>query len=57
MESLEFKNFWENYRLTADEWAIVYNGGKPPALVAVGQGVNYTVNDNALFELFKDNVK
>lgn len=55
--SISHRNFWGDYRLAADEWAIVYNGGKPPALVAVGQGFNYTVKDNALFALFKDNIK
>ena len=55
--SISHRNFWETFRFAADEWAIVYNGGKPPALVAVGQGFNYTVNDNALFELFKENIK
>lgn len=46
------RHFWETYRLHADHWRLIYNGGDRHVEVAVGEGDHYFVADDALFERF-----
>ena len=49
-------NFWHIYRLLADTWMLVYNGGESPEHVALGYGDRQIVRINELFNLFHSNV-
>jgi predicted ABC-type ATPase len=46
------RHFWETYRLQAEHWRLIYNGGDRHVEVAVGEGDRYFVADDALFERF-----
>jgi predicted ABC-type ATPase len=45
-------HFWKTYRLQANHWRLLYNGGDRHVEVAVGEGDRYFVADEALFERF-----
>ncbi|MEE8429595.1 MAG: AAA family ATPase [Gammaproteobacteria bacterium] len=47
-----FRQFWTDYRMLADDWAIFSNGGEAFELVASGSGEETEVNDESLFEDF-----
>jgi len=42
--------FWERYRLDADRWHLIYNGGAGAVRVASGSGVRALVIEPAAFE-------
>ena len=46
-------NFWNVYRLIADEWFLFYNGHKEAKLVALGTTDAYDVHNNQLFERYR----
>lgn len=46
-------NFWTQYRMIADRWALFYNGHKKPKLVASGMKDAYVVHSNQLFERYR----
>ncbi len=47
-----FRQFWSDYRMLSDDWAVFSNGGEAFELVASGSGGESEVNDEALFEDF-----
>ncbi len=47
-----FRQFWTDYRMLADDWAIFSNGGEAFELVTSGSGEESEVNDESLFEDF-----
>jgi len=46
-------NFWNDYRMAADHWALYYNGGVDLVLVAHGNGSTNVLSQDR-FELFKE---
>ena len=46
------RNFWREYRLLADRWHLIYNGGNAEQEVAYGEGQHVAVSDHALLERF-----
>jgi len=47
------RNFWGSYRLLADSWVLVYNGGDSAIDVAVGTGQSIFVRDEQQFAMFQ----
>lgn len=46
-------NFWVRYRPLADRWFLFYNGGAQFHEVALGEAGSVEVQDDALFEVFR----
>ena len=51
------RNFWNDYRLVADEWLLVYNGGREPIDVAVGKQDDVDIIDEPRFQSFLELVE
>lgn len=49
-------NFWRIYKNQVDHWNLFYNSEEHIQEVAVGEGVQFTVTNEALFELFMQDV-
>lgn len=49
------RNFWENFRLTADNWKLIFNGENSFELVASSKSGNVHYYNKALLELFHKN--
>jgi predicted ABC-type ATPase len=45
-------NFWNAYKSIADEWDLIYNGTGGYVLVAQGQGVDFAVSNQELFNSY-----
>ena len=45
-------NFWGVYRKLVSRWYLFYNAGENFQEVAVGEGEDYVITDEQLFELF-----
>lgn len=46
-------NFWNNFISIADNWLLLYNGEKGFQQVAIGNHQFYSINNLALFNIFK----
>ncbi|NOX45906.1 MAG: hypothetical protein GXO89_02885 [Chlorobi bacterium] len=46
-------NFWNNFTSIADEWIIFYNGGEGFQQVALGNSLEYNIENPILFNIFK----
>ncbi|MGK0363443.1 MAG: putative ABC-type ATPase [Saprospiraceae bacterium] len=51
------RNFWENFRKTADSWKLIFNGENSFELVASSKNQNIRHYNKALLELFHKNYK
>jgi predicted ABC-type ATPase len=51
------ENFWHIYKDEADFWYLFYNSGEYFQEVAVGEGIDYIVNNEDLFNLFSQETK
>ena len=49
-------NFWNLYRFMADRWYLICNSTREFVEVAIGQGNQYSVSDESIFEKFKGKV-
>ena len=50
-------NFWDLYRHEADRWYLLCNSGELPREVAIGEGANFEIVDEALYNLFRSDIK
>lgn len=50
-------NFWTVYRYVVDRWYLFYNAADSFQEVAVGEGEDYAMTDEALFELFRKDIE
>ena len=46
------RNFWRVYKNLAHEWGLFYNSGDSLQQVAAGEGSDFTIVNDAFFELF-----
>lgn len=46
-------NFWDEYRLIADQWYLFYNGHTAAKLVASGKNDAYDIHNGQLFERYR----
>ncbi len=51
------KNFWNNYRLEADYWYLVYNSENKFKEVAIGIKYNYSIIDSGVFKKYQKLIK
>ncbi len=49
-------NFWHIYKNLADKWELIYNSGERPQEVAFGEGNEFTVINNDLFEMYMQDI-
>ncbi len=50
------QNFWSVYRHEVDRWYLYYNAEDSFQEVAMGEPSGYTITDEALFELFMNDI-
>ncbi len=48
-------NFWDNFTSIADEWIMFYNGDEGFQQVALGNRLEYNIENPILFNIFKTN--
>ena len=46
------KNFWENFTSIADNWTLLYNGEEGFQQVAMGNSIDYRIENLILFNKF-----
>ena len=51
------RNFWNVYRHQTDFWTLVYNASEGFQEVAMGEGAQYEVSDELLFQQFMQDME